>query len=383
MSDSEMDSSSESPESLEPEYMRLSDRIFITSSLRSLGLSTDSVQIVHGVGQVGSVIVAKVEMVGADTKVEDWKGETKVLLQDDLLIGVLSNRYSTTSLYGGVPAGGIKVPADEPVDLLSTGGVMGICGSWPSYLGTPTRLHILGLVAQEGRPLNLLSRLHTDQRLMYDCPLVLIAGTAASVGKTTFATRLIKFLLHTMGRRVVATKLAGAGEYADLLSLRDAGAEPTLDFVDMGLPTTYDVPDNQVVPVIKGVLNRLGEYVPDVIVAELGGDILGASVPDILADPEIRARTKSLVLIPSDMLAAYGAIAILKETGFPAPISLGYPIKNQQASMVRARTLLKLPMFDCMKEEDLGLFVDAVLGWSKKPHSPIALLPKEEMSYTF
>lgn len=363
-------------EAVEPVVIRLSDLTCITSSIRSLDLTTgqtaDTFHIMPGIGKFGSVILGSVVSVGSNTKVENQEGERIALLPDDLVIGVIGNRYSTESFYGTVSPAGIDIPTEEPIDLLSAGGVVGICESYPAYMGHPTMLQVLGLIAQDGKSVNLLSQLRTAQQLMCNCPLILIAGTAAAVGKTTFATKLIEFLVKTMHWHVAATKLAGAGEYEDLLSLRKAGAEPVENFVDAGLPTTYDVPDHLVVPTIKGVLNRLSEKQPDVIVAELGGDILGASVPEILADPEILAITEALILIPSDVVAAYGAIAVLKETGFSGPVYFGQPIKkNPKVSQERARTLLKRPMFDCMEKEDLDSFVKDELGWSAKSESAI------------
>ncbi|HJT59506.1 MAG TPA: hypothetical protein VJ761_23560 [Ktedonobacteraceae bacterium] len=353
-------------------------KIYMTSCVRSLGMTSgqavETFHLMPGVATFGSMVLARVETIGADERVEDQDGRAVTLLPGDHIIGVVGNRYSTMSLYGGVPEDGINVPTTVPVDLLSTGGVMGMCESWPSYVGYPTKLQVLGLIAQDGKPVNLLSQLHTGEQLTCQSPLLLIVGTAASVGKTTFATKLIDFLIHTLGWRAAATKLAGAGEYADLLSLRDVGANPTWDFVDEGLPTTYRVPDQLAVPTIKRVLNRMGEEQPDVIVAELGGDILGASVPDILADPEIRAITKALILVPSDMLAAYGTVTILQNTAFPAPIYLGQPIRNPKASRERARLLLQQPMFDCMNPDDLSKLVKNELGWRTKSESTSASL---------
>lgn len=372
------DTSSEAPETPEPVTNWPANKIYVTSSLRSLGMTSrqavESFHIIPGVATFGSVVLARVEAIGADEKVENQDGEVITILPGDHIIGVVGNRYSTMSFYGGVPENGINIPTETPIDLLSTGGVMGICESWPSYVGYPTKLQILGLIVQNGKPVHLLSQLHSTQQLTCQSPLLLIAGTAASVGKTTFATKLIDFLIHTLRWRVAATKLAGAGEYADLLSLRDAGAQPAWDFVDEGLPTTYRVPDQLVVPTIKRVLNRMGEKQPDAIVAELGGDILGASVPDILADPEIRAMTKALILVPSDMLAAYGTVTVLKNTAFPAPIYLGQPIRNPEASRERARLLLQQPMFDCMNRDDLNKLVKDELGWREKSESAIASL---------
>src|SRR5690349_151999 len=108
-------------------------------STRSLVLPTDHIEVVSGVGQVGSVVIGRVVTVGAYQEVEDRTGKRIPLREDNLIVGVLGNRYSTTTMYGGIPEAGIELPTAKPIDLLSIGGVIGICKSSPSYLGSPTK----------------------------------------------------------------------------------------------------------------------------------------------------------------------------------------------------------------------------------------------------
>src|SRR5947209_3648764 len=243
----------------------------ISSATRSLTFSTDeAIEIVpEGLALVGSIVVCEVVSIGAHEKVEDQSGRYVRINPGDPIIGVTGNRDSIISMYGGLPESGVWLPRKQTVDLLSAGGLIGECYSSPSYLGNPTKLRILGLAAKEGQPLNITPRFR-EEHLQVSCPLILIAGTSATVGKTKFASKLIHFLSHNLGKTVAATKLAGAGDFDDLLNMAKYGAKYTFDFVDAGLVSTYGDSRELVVGVAKGVLNHLGKKHPDVIVAELG-----------------------------------------------------------------------------------------------------------------
>lgn len=272
---------------------------------------------------------------------------------------------------GGIPDSGIILPAEKPMSILSTGGVIGECYSSPSYLGNPTQLQVLGLAYQAGKALQVTPHFE-DRHLLISCPLILIAGTCANVGKTRFASKLIHFMVHDLRLNVAATKLAGAGNLDDLLSLREHGAKYTFDFVEAGLVTTYGDADKVgglVVEVAKGVLNHLGENEPDVIIAELGGDILGANVPAILSDEEIIEATSAMILVPSDIFAAAGALSYLKVRGFSHDIDVAQPLKNPTISQKRASNILHERLYDCEKKEDLMDLVKLTLGRKREVES--------------
>ncbi len=323
-----------------------------TSSTRSLSLTLEDIDVVQDtvILHAGSVVVCEVVSIGAHKEVEDLAGQNITIKPGDRIIGVMGNRHSTTSMYGGIPASGIKLPTGEQFALLSSGGVIGRCDSSPSYLGKPTELHIIGLAYYKGECLEIRPQI-TAEYLTIPCPLILIAGTTAGTGKTKFAMKLIHFISHDLRQVVVATKLAGAGNLDDLLKLREAGAQDVFDFVQAGLVTTYEMPGDDVVKVAKGVLNRLSREKPDYIVAELGGDISGANVPALLADKDIQGVADALILVPSDMFAAQAALSYLDRQTFPQDkIYMGYPIKNLAASRERARDILKrddLDLYDC------------------------------------
>lgn len=148
----------------------------------------------------------------------------------------------------------------------------------------PLPLKPLGLVSYDGKPLDLieLSGGH-HETLDQSAPIIMVCGTSAEVGKTTTSVGLIK-AFHEKGVQAAATKFAGTGRMRDILSLRDAGAVPWIDFPEVGLATTYTSPAR----FIKGIytlFNYVNQGKPHVIVAEAGGDPIEANIPTFLTDP--------------------------------------------------------------------------------------------------
>ena len=340
----------------------LADLTCAMSNTRGLLSSDEEIEIVReGWAKVGSVVVCQVVAVGAHEKVESWTGRYIRLQAGCLIMGVIGNRYSTISMYGGVPAEGIQLPREEPVDLLSAGGLIGECISYPSYRGSPTKLLILGLASSKGELLEIHPHIMA-RHLDISCPLILIAGTSANVGKTKFAAKLTYYLSRTRKKQVAATKLAGAGNYDDILNLHEAGAKDFLDFVDAGLVSTYGYEGETVVSVAKGILNRLVGKQPEVIIAELGGDLVGANVPAILADRQIRKATSAIILVPSDIMAAEGALHHLKDFG--SKVYISQPIKNPATSQVRAYDIIGRRLYNCEEMKDLEDLVEDILPQS-------------------
>jgi hypothetical protein len=136
-------------------------------------------------------------------------------------------------------------------------------------------------------------------------PVVLIIGTSMDAGKTIAATVIVRELAG-MGLRVAGTKLTGVGRYKDLLAMSDAGADPIVDFVDAGLPSTVMSAD-EYEPALRAILGRLAESDPDVVVVEAGASPLepynGETAVRLLRD--LRRFT---VLCASDPYAVVGVI---------------------------------------------------------------------------
>jgi hypothetical protein len=124
----------------------------------------------------------------------------------------------------------------------------------------------------------------------------------------------------------------------DLLDMEDHGALRTMSFLDMGLPSTAGVRD--MAGVARTLLAELASDAPDVIVAELGDGIIGHyGVDKILRDPEIRVRTRVHLLCANDLVAAWGAVELMKSWGLEIDVLAGPATENEVGETYAAREL--------------------------------------------
>ena len=71
-----------------------------------------------------------------------------------------------------------------------------------------------------------------------------------------------------------------------------------------------------------------------------------------------------MIIVPSDVFAAYGARRYLEGLGFTAPLHFGMPIaRNPKGSLGLADRLLESRLYDPAVEEDLARIVTAITGW--------------------
>lgn len=331
----------------------------IASNVRRQDINWPTMKLVQDRGREGNLVVVKaLGDTGSRTQVENQFGRDERMYKDDIFIGVLANRHSGTSESGDVPSEGIDITPDLELHLLAAGGIVGINTGIPHGMRQePFRLQPLGLVAtQEGKPLDLieLSGGH-DETLNPSAPIVMVCGTSAEVGKTTTSTSLIR-ALREQGLGVAGTKFAGTGRMRDIMSLRDAGADPHTDFPDVGLATTYTDAER----FTKGtytLFNRInsGEPTPDIIVAEAGGDPIEANIPTFLRDKALMKNVGAVVIVSGDVMGMKGTVDYLRKFT-DAPLFLTDPKgRNPVSTRERVRHELPgIPIFNSLNPAEVG-----------------------------
>ena len=244
----------------------------------------------------------------------------------DVLLGVLGRRRALKGFVGDVPN---SLNAGDQLHLLNMGGVIGLCTGHHSSLGDAIKVEVIGAVCDEqGRALNIAdAALPLRSTLGATAPLVMIAGTCMNSGKTYAATELIKQATRA-GLRIAAAKLSGVACLRDTLNMADHGAIATASFLDCGLPSTVGA--NDLAPVAKGIIARLNESAPDLIVLELGDGILGGySVESIFADEELRSATAAIVFCASDYVGVWGGIELFRRRGLEVSVVAGSVTDSQ------------------------------------------------------
>jgi len=314
-----------------------------------------------GTGGEGDIVIAEaLSNTGSTNHVEGQDGRETRLFKGDHFMAVMGHRHSGTSEYGELPDNGqMRLWEDTEADLLCHGGILGkgICIPTNKHVKSFFKVRVAALLQHEGRNLNLLDLYPAwDKELLPSAPIVFNCGTSAEIGKTTSSSSIIR-ALKRKGKRVGAAKLAGTGRYRDLLSMRDAGADLYYDFPDVGLPSTYTNPSRSY-PAAVTLFNKLNREGVDVIVAEMGGDIIEANIPGILQSPEIMQHAVGIVHSSADVLGILGSLQRYKEFGVEVPVKLTLPKDRNNAGTRERLKQEHLAGFDVMDEKDCDQVVE-------------------------
>ena len=286
----------------------------------------------------GNVVVVKaLQEKTVYDKIELVNGRMAKVSRDDVIAGVLGKRRALQGFVGDLPE---KLAVGDRVHILNLGGVIGVVVSGNLDVGKPLLCEVMGSVVRDGELLSIRRELPPPPEKLPDVPLILVEGTCMSAGKTHAAASIIG-KLSQRGYRVNGAKLTGVACLRDLLNMEDHGARRTMSFLDMGLPSTVGV--TNIASIARTLLTELASDGPDAIVAELGDGIIGYyGVGQILADKEILARTKAHVMCANDLVAAWGAVQLMKSWGIEIDVLAG-PATNNEVGEGYAAKELRLP----------------------------------------
>ncbi|MFW5905070.1 MAG: hypothetical protein ACOCUZ_02515, partial [bacterium] len=190
------------------------------------------------------------------------------------------------------------------MEILTGGGLLGRCTSQSMLMPELPEIRYRAHVTRNGAKVRMRDFVEApESRVEYDIPTILIIGTSMSAGKTT-AGRVLVRRLKSMGLRVVAAKVTGAGRARDMLSMLDAGADSVMDFVDVGLPSTVH-PEDEFREALNILLARMAATASEVAVVEVGASPMepynGEAAVAMLED-----AVKMTVLCASDPYAVVG-----------------------------------------------------------------------------
>jgi len=335
----------------------------IASSTRNARLARDVIVGPRVVSEEGYVVAVRIlEDKAKYNTVEDLSGRMVPLRGGDVLAGTLGERRALRGYAGIVPSG---IEAGTVLDVLNLGGILGRCTSINPELGPPFRAEVLGAVLafddlgdRIGRPAHIRDHaVPPADALSASVPVVFVSGTCMNAGKTAAATEIIRGFARA-GMRVAAAKLTGVALMRDSLSMLDAGAFEALTFNDAGAASTHA---GMSAPVARGILNRLAEHEPEVIVAELGDGILGEyGVQDILADSGLMELGAAHVVAAPDPVGCWGAAEILRTRYGLTIAALTGPATDNDVGSDYIHRSLEIPAHNALRDP-AGL-VRAVLG---------------------
>jgi hypothetical protein len=314
-------------------------------------------------------------------------GRMAQVKRGDVIAGALGHRSALFGYSGHLPR---RLAPGDTVHLLNLGGVLGICDAVNPDLGPPFECEVLGAVLHFpylGERIGIAARIGagagagTLGSLALDpaaplltgeppVPVVALVGSCMSSGKTAAACTLVRHFSHG-GLVVDALKATGVSLRRDVLAMEDAGARTTALFTDLGVVAT--TPDNAP-GVTRTLITRLAAGRPDIIVAELGDGLLGAyGVGAILADPEIRAAFKAVVLAANDPVAAWGGVRLLADPFGIRPAAVTGPATDNLAGTRILEESLQVPAANARTDgERLARLVLDALGLAPPPPAATA-----------
>jgi hypothetical protein len=267
-----------------------------------------------GAPQAGDLVLARVEVTGYHTALQLPDGRRKHLFAGDEIIVAYGNRYAPNQFEAVVPS------TLGPCHLVASGGVAAKALSWHARVTKgPTQIKPIGLLAgASGAVVNLRDHaLAPYDQLVAPCPAVVaVVGTAMDSGKTQSAAFLVKGL-KLAGLRVGYAKITGTGAGGDTWLLKDAGANPVLDFTDAGFVSTYLAPPAEIERIFVTLVMHLARAKVDAIVLELADGVLQKETAELLVSQVFRAVVGSIVFAASDAMGAVAGSDWLRSRGLP------------------------------------------------------------------
>jgi hypothetical protein len=159
--------------------------------------------------------------------------------------------------------------------------------------------------------------LHAADTLYEPCPpTVAVVGTAMDSGKTQTAAYLVKGLTLA-GYKVGYAKITGTGAGGDTWLLKDAGANPVLDFTDAGLVSTYLASPESIEVVFTTLMTHLTHSGVGAAVLEIADGVLQSETAKLLESPVFNEAVGGLLFAANDAMGAVAGSEWLRTRSLP------------------------------------------------------------------
>lgn len=333
--------------------------LIISANIRKK-INTDNIYVGNGIGKEGDLILVEVE--NTDIEITDQNRKNKIANKGTKIIAVLGNRESSTHVVGGIPKDGLEIQNNQFIDWIGgNSGIVGVTYISASSNNTygaefSTKVISKGLLYSNNKKINISDFKVQSNRNNLSIPIIAIAGTSAEAGKTVFTQKVIQYLSKNFGK-VSAIKVTGSGGVLDSEQHKKAGATITLDQVDAGLITTYTSSENFSSMIMEPFLYSQDNGV-DIIVCELGGDIVWANNPSFLKLLDIEDNLLNIFIICNDALSAMGSYFYLKKEYPNISYNLvASPFRNYLGMKNRVNKLLNTTIINPNDYEEINEYI--------------------------
>ena len=267
-----------------------------------------------GKPQVGDLVLARIDALGQHAALQLVNGRRRQLFAGDEIVVSFGNRYASNQFEAVVPE------SMGPCHLVAGGGIAARARSWHERISRgPTHITPIGLLADgNGRRLNLADFALAPVRspVPWQPTPIVVVGTAMDAGKTQTCVHLCRGLIAA-GLRVGYAKVTGTGAGGDIWWLRDAGADPVLDFTDVGLPSTYLSGQQQLETAMRELIAQVASHGVDAMVIEIADGVLQQETAGLLRSDLFQQQIGGVVLAAQDSMGATAGCQSLRKLAPP------------------------------------------------------------------
>lgn len=293
--------------------------------------------------RAGDLVLARVDALGCHCCLQLVNGRRRHLFVGEEVVVSYGNRYASNQFEAQVPE------TTGPCHLVAGGGIAARANSWHDSIGKgPTHITPLGFLANaRGKRINLADfRLPTIEiaSLKHQPPTIAVVGTSMDSGKTQTAAYLVRGL-RAAGLRVGYAKITGTGAGGDFWWLKDAGADPVLDFTDTGMSSTYLADPEQLEEALVTLAGHLSLHGVDAIVLEIADGVLQRETAGLLASDTFYRLVGGIVLAARDAMGASAGVNWLANYGTPV-LALSGVLTAAPLQIAEAWDATNLPAFD-------------------------------------
>ncbi len=306
--------------------------------------------------EIGDLLYGKVLSLGQHSSLENSHGRIHTIHQGTKGVFVFGNRYAPDYYEGLIPES-----ADfDTVDLLARSGVVGTVLSKSGKTISPTVIGSLGYVCDaEGnivntRDYNTIVPKSTEKKIPR-AKLILVVGTAMNSGKSAAATACV-FTLALQEKEVRASKVTGTASLKDILSMNDAGATYFSDFSYLGYPSTYMIPEREVVDIFDKLDLKYANNKDNYWVVEFADGINQRETAMLLQHPNVRSRIHKLVFCAADSFGAIGGLQVLKTKFNLIPDAISGVCSSSPLHIKELSEYTDIPVFNSMNIKAAELY---------------------------
>jgi hypothetical protein len=303
--------------------------------------------------EIGDIVYGQVSRIGQHSSLENASGRIHMIHDGTKAVFVFGNRYAPDFYEGMVP----EQMLDE-LDLLARSGMIGTVKTKNSMIKDPTKVKILGYVCDEsGNILNTRNfSLIKPRTLVKKHPrakMILVCGTSMNSGKSMAAAACC-WTLSSIGCKVRASKVTGTASLKDVLHMNDAGAKPYADFTYLGYPSTYLLPEVELLGIFNQLDLKYANNPKNFWVVEFADGIIQRETNILLNSPDVRTRIHKLIFCANDAFGAIGGLNVLESFGLK-PDALSGACSSSPLYIRELTEFTDIPVFNSAEPDTNGL----------------------------